>query len=205
MVIDLAYSTIKNRDIQNRDIRPEFANKLLCVPPSLENKGNIYVVKTSDPKVPEAYLNQFQKDFSLFLSLRSEEIVPQGRMFITLVGRSGTVKEDDIDLSNLPLYTPREEEVKEIIEKEASFIIETLKAFEINHSDPRDGNLVFDENRIGNYFASERRAITEPMLARHFGDHIIDHLFSKYAKHMSSKSMLERIKHTTIVIYLINK
>lgn len=44
---------------------------------------------TSSPvSVYKAYLDQFQRDFSTFLSLRAEELVRGGRMFLTLVGRS---------------------------------------------------------------------------------------------------------------------
>lgn len=52
------------------------------------NKGNIYMAGTSPPNVFEAYANQFKRDFSKFLSLRSVEIVPQGGMVLTLIGRS---------------------------------------------------------------------------------------------------------------------
>lgn len=65
------------------------------VPPELDsktcnvlNKGNIYMAKTSPPGVFRAYLKQFQKDFSIFLKSRSEEIVPGGRMVLTLLGRA---------------------------------------------------------------------------------------------------------------------
>ena len=58
-------------------------------PAGLEkNKGHIYIANGSPPTVIQAYTNQFQRDFSLFLGLRSEEIKPAGRMVITIIGRS---------------------------------------------------------------------------------------------------------------------
>ncbi|MBA0703094.1 hypothetical protein Goari_022857 [Gossypium aridum] len=58
------------------------------VPQGLEsNKRNIYMASTSPPDVLKAYYVQFQKDFSLFLKCRSEELVDGGRMVLTLIGR----------------------------------------------------------------------------------------------------------------------
>ncbi|RVX16521.1 Benzoate carboxyl methyltransferase [Vitis vinifera] len=58
-------------------------------PAGLEkNKGHIYIANGSPPTVIEAYTNQFQRDFSLFLGLRSEEIKPGGCMVITIIGRN---------------------------------------------------------------------------------------------------------------------
>jgi jasmonate O-methyltransferase len=44
--------------------------------------------KVRDVTVFKAYLEQFQKDFSLFLSLRSEEIIQGGRVVFTFISRS---------------------------------------------------------------------------------------------------------------------
>ncbi|XP_015161440.1 salicylate/benzoate carboxyl methyltransferase-like, partial [Solanum tuberosum] len=57
-------------------------------PEKIENNNNIYIARTSPPQVFEAYLNQFDKDFSRFLQLRSEEIVTGGHMVLTFMGRS---------------------------------------------------------------------------------------------------------------------
>lgn len=51
------------------------------------NKDNIYVTSTIPPATHRAYLRQFQRDFKLFLKLRSEELVPGGGMVLTFVGR----------------------------------------------------------------------------------------------------------------------
>lgn len=53
------------------------------------NKGSIYISEISPPQVAEAYLNQFQQDFSLFLRSRSEELINGGRMMMILLGREG--------------------------------------------------------------------------------------------------------------------
>nr|DAD34736.1 TPA_asm: hypothetical protein HUJ06_005376 [Nelumbo nucifera] len=58
------------------------------VPQGLENnKGNIYMAKTSPSSIFKAYFEQFERDFSTFLVSRSEELVPGGRMILTLLGR----------------------------------------------------------------------------------------------------------------------
>ena len=46
------------------------------------------MANTCRPDVLKAYTKQFQRDFTMFLGLRSEEIKPGGRMVITITGRS---------------------------------------------------------------------------------------------------------------------
>ncbi|XP_043721212.1 probable jasmonic acid carboxyl methyltransferase 1 [Telopea speciosissima] len=63
-------------------------NWLSQVPSIVEsNRGNIYLARTTPPSVLKAYLEQYKKDFSLFISLRSKEITPGGRMVLTILGR----------------------------------------------------------------------------------------------------------------------
>lgn len=54
------------------------------------NRGNVYISKTSPPCVQKSYLEQFQRDFSSFLRLRSAEIIRGGVMVLTIPGRSTT-------------------------------------------------------------------------------------------------------------------
>ncbi|KAG8389926.1 hypothetical protein BUALT_Bualt01G0029700 [Buddleja alternifolia] len=133
-------------------------------PPALDmkigkhlNKGKIYISKTSPACVAEAYLFQFQKDFSTFLRSRAEETVARGGMLLSFMGRSsrdpsaevgchqwellaralmsmaleGLVEEEKIDSLNAPYYAPCAEEVRNVIQEEGSFLINHLEAFEI--------------------------------------------------------------------------
>ena len=45
------------------------------------------MARSSPPNVFKAYAEQFERDFSNFLSLRSKEMIPQGRMVLTCIGR----------------------------------------------------------------------------------------------------------------------
>ncbi|XP_061360091.1 probable methyltransferase TCM_000336 [Gastrolobium bilobum] len=74
------------------------------VPPTLYdehgrslNKGCVYISELSPAAVPEAYLQQFQQDFSLFFRSRSEELVVGGRMVLIFLGRRGP---EHVDIGN---------------------------------------------------------------------------------------------------------
>ncbi|KAM0944229.1 putative salicylate carboxymethyltransferase [Dioscorea sansibarensis] len=120
------------------------------------NKGNIYISETSPPCVLDAYARQYQRDFSMFLKCRTEEIVKSGCMVLTLMSRSGSkpasmenchqwellaqalrdmasqgvVEKEKIDSFNAPYYAPSPEEVKLVVETEGSFCINSIKSFE---------------------------------------------------------------------------
>lgn len=58
------------------------------VPQGLEdNENNVYIRSGCSLDVCKSYMNQFQNDFSLFLRLRSEEMLPSGRMVLTISGK----------------------------------------------------------------------------------------------------------------------
>ncbi|KAL7611028.1 hypothetical protein Lser_V15G14451 [Lactuca serriola] len=136
----------------------------LRVPEGIENnKGNIYMAKTSPPNVFEAYRKQFHADMKMFLQMRSSEIVRGGCMVLTFLGRSSVdptsddccslwgllgqslhnmakeklVQESDINTFNAPVYFPCEDEVRNVIHDEGSFSLDTLNAFQLNW-DPYD-------------------------------------------------------------------
>ncbi|KAK3034291.1 hypothetical protein RJ639_034095 [Escallonia herrerae] len=204
------------------------------VPEVLEDsKGNIYMARTSPASVFEAYLKQFQMDFSKFLRLRSEEILPRGCMVLTFLGRSiadpnskdscclwellaqslndmvseGHIKEEEFKSFNIPLYTPYRDEVKDVIDEEGSFTLVRLETFEVNW-DPRDNDMtefVFDKHDSGKMLAKTIRAVTEPLLISHFGNFRIDDLFERYAAHAAEHLAKEKTTYFNIVVSLTKK
>ncbi|KAL4289656.1 hypothetical protein GQ457_14G017870 [Hibiscus cannabinus] len=206
------------------------------VPDGLENnKGNIYMARSCPPNVFRAYENQFRNDFTNFLTLRSKEIIPQGCMVLTCIGREnpdpsmqdygwevlaeslldlaaqGVVKEADVDSFNLPLYSPCKEEIAELVEREGSFDVRRLQVFVAN--DYEEEQLIRNQHlgfnfcvQMGKDIANGTRAISEAMICSHFGDAIIDELFTRYAARLAdglSKSKLDKV--ITIVVSLTKK
>nr|AMJ39530.1 SABATH methyltransferase 6 [Bixa orellana] len=199
------------------------------VPENLENnKRNINMGRTSPPNVFRAYAEQFKKDFSKFLGLRSQEIMPGGRMLLTFQGRrladaskdtyymweimkdalldlvaEGLVKEADVDSFNLPHYVAYEGEVREIIEEEGSFAIDKLESFEIILVAPEDDE---KQTRSVNTHTKSTRAVLESLLANHFGDAIMDSLFRRFAENMAVYLQHgQKPKAVSVVISLIKK
>ncbi|GMI79505.1 hypothetical protein like AT5G66430 [Hibiscus trionum] len=205
------------------------------VPEGVENnKGNVYIAKSSPPNVSKAYSEQFRNDFSNFLRFRSEEMIGGGRMLLTLIGRSitdptskdccciwdlftkslhdlvaeGLMHESDVDSFNVPYYFPCEEEVMEIIENEGSFVLDKIEIFEVNwdfEDNEYNENFVFEKSRSGYNVANCLRAITESMIADHFGKTIIDNLFAKYAYYVGEHLSSEKTKYVSIVLVMTMK
>ncbi|KAL6192645.1 hypothetical protein ACLB2K_033731 [Fragaria x ananassa] len=124
----------------------------------LNNKGKICISKSSPQRVLDAYSMQFQKDFSVFLSSRAQEIVNGGRMVLSFLARpstnptaehgmyvlellahalmamasNGLIKEEKVDSFNMPCYAPCAEDLIMVLQKEGSFITDRLEAFEVD-------------------------------------------------------------------------
>ncbi|KAH0670185.1 hypothetical protein KY290_025604 [Solanum tuberosum] len=131
------------------------------VPDGIENnKGNIYLTSTSPPNVVKGYYEQYERDFVTFLTYRSKELVKNGRMVLTMLGRKnkdryskgcsyewellamtlnffiaqGSIDEKKVNSFNIPLYNPSPKEVMYIVEKEGSFTIDILKTSKIHRN-----------------------------------------------------------------------
>ncbi|EOX91023.1 S-adenosyl-L-methionine-dependent methyltransferases superfamily protein [Theobroma cacao] len=179
------------------------------VPPALydehgksTNKGNVYISESSPPSVSQAYWNQFQEDFSLFLKSRSVEVVTGGRMVLILLGRigqdhvdrgnsffweilsrslaisvsQGQIDREKLDSYEVHFYAPSTNEIEDEVGREGSFEVDRLEMFEIDR-EAKDGE------SYGTAVAMTVRAIQESMICNHFGDGIdLDTLFNNYGK-----------------------
>ncbi|KAL0543361.1 hypothetical protein IC582_018456 [Cucumis melo] len=204
------------------------------VPREMEiiNKGSIFIDNKSPKNVIEGYYKQFQKDFSLFLKCREEEVVSGGRMVVTLVGRTdeypsnqdycyaftllnlalndmvaeGIVEEEKVDRFNIPNFMPSPKEIKDEVLKEGSFIINELKVSSIDwnfYNTEMEGTKY--TSFIGNSYnniAKCIRSVTEPLMIPHFGEAIIEELFYRYSKIVKEEMSKKRIEFTNLTISL---
>nr|QTZ19707.1 salicylate carboxymethyltransferase-like protein [Bixa orellana] len=201
------------------------------VPPALYdehgksiNKGKVYISESSPPNVSQAYLNQFQADFSLFLRCRSEELVPGGRMVLILLGRigqdhidrgnsflwellsrslalmasQGALEKEKLDSYDVHFYAPSKREIEETVRRDGSFETERMEMFEI-------GREKENGESYGTRVAMTVRAIQESMIRLHFGEGVdLDALFDIYGR-MVDDEMAEAkggIKPITFVVVL---
>ncbi|KAL6345261.1 hypothetical protein AAG906_015744 [Vitis piasezkii] len=145
-----------------------------------DNKGTIFMSSSSPPSALKAYYAQFQKDFSVFLKHRSEEIVEGGRMVPTSKERcynwelsalalrdmvsEGAHRRRKLDSFNIRhlLRTGMKLE----IEEEGSFVIDRLEVFEVDWDYYESGGPCNAAKGI--------RAVAKSMFAAHFGSGIVE-------------------------------
>uniref|UniRef100_A0A0E0HPM4 Jasmonate O-methyltransferase n=1 Tax=Oryza nivara TaxID=4536 RepID=A0A0E0HPM4_ORYNI len=161
--------------------------------------------------VADSYARQFKKDFMRFLSLRAQEIVPGGRMVVSLlVKRSdkpdteliqpwtpavtalsdmalrGVISKEKLDSFYIPLCCPMDSEVNNIIEEEGSFEVNKMMMH-----DPYDGTgkALLDLKMV----ALRVRAVFEPIIVQHFAasDEIMDDFVRAVERHLISSGALE--------------
>ncbi|XP_010423587.1 PREDICTED: salicylate/benzoate carboxyl methyltransferase-like isoform X1 [Camelina sativa] len=195
-----------------------------------ENKMSVYIKNSSPLSTYKAYLNQFQRDFMTFLKLRAEEMVSNGCMVLTFIGRStidnplhrdcchfwtllskalsdlvveGLVSASKVNSFYIPFYDPNEKEVKEMVEKEGSFEIKDLEThgYDLGHCNQDETK----RSKSGKNEANYIRAVSEPLLVAHFGDAIINILFNKFAHHVSQHASCKNKTTVSIVVSLTRK
>ncbi|CAL4885035.1 unnamed protein product [Urochloa decumbens] len=196
------------------------------------NEGNMYIWEATPPPVVKLYKKQFQEDFSLFLKLRHKELVANGQMVLAFLGRKnkdvlrgevsymwgllsqalqslvkeGRVEKEKLDSFNLPFYAPSVDEVRDVIKQSEAFDINHIQLFESNwdpHDDLDDSDdLVLDSVQSGVNVAQSIRAVIEPLIAHHFGEHILDDLFEIYARNVAAHLQKVKTKYPVIVLSL---
>ncbi|XP_062102447.1 probable methyltransferase TCM_000336 [Humulus lupulus] len=187
------------------------------------NKGSIYISERSPKEVTQAYLKQFQKDFSLFLRARSKEVIQGGRMVLILLGREGpdhhvdrgnsffwqllsrsfsilvskgVIEEEKVDSYDVHFYAPSKDEIEEQVRREGSFELTLFDMFEIE----RNNNDINESH--GMTIAMTVRAIQESMISQHFGEGILDSFFEIYARLIDEEIAKEDIRPITFVVVL---
>ncbi|TVU14693.1 hypothetical protein EJB05_38186 [Eragrostis curvula] len=194
------------------------------------NEGNMYICEGTTQSVVKLYRKQFQDDFLMFLRLRHSELVSGGQMVLTFLGRKnkdvlrgglsymygllaqalqslveqGRVEKEKLDSFNLPVYAPSVDEVKEVIKKSDLFDINHIDLFESNWDphDGLDGDLVLDSVQSGANVAKCIRAVHEPLIMHHFGEHILDDLFEIFSQNVAKHLQNVKTKYPVIVLSL---
>uniref|UniRef100_A0A2N9FDC0 Uncharacterized protein n=1 Tax=Fagus sylvatica TaxID=28930 RepID=A0A2N9FDC0_FAGSY len=192
------------------------------------NKGNICIAKTSPPAVFKAYFDQFERDFTLFLKSRAEELVSGGSMVLTTMGSiisddplciwevvglklndlvlEGMIEESKLDTFNLPYYAPTIEEVKKVIEAEGSFTLHKLEAFKMDWDTYiKKANKGLDKQAREAIIAKDIRAVGEPILASHFGEAAMEDLFRRFKEVVLDHMEKENCEYVNLVISLTKK
>ncbi|KAK3420951.1 hypothetical protein EUGRSUZ_G01632 [Eucalyptus grandis] len=190
------------------------------------NKGHIYLARITPKSVYEAYLDLFNRDMTVFLKSRSEELVLGGRMMFTMIGRDasvnfapiyhrfllttnflvsclkGIIEEEKLDDCNMPFYLPTPEEVRYVIQKEGSFDITRFETFKVTwDAEMGDGDL----QMRGKYAAATVRAVSESILTTHFGEEVMDGLFERFASKVSQYMKLHKGEYFNILVSVKNR
>ncbi|KAJ1267722.1 hypothetical protein BS78_07G079300 [Paspalum vaginatum] len=151
--------------------------------------------------VIQAYRQQFRKDFTLFLNLRAQELVPGGRMVVSMVGvrgyhcmaplwdivtsplndmaSRGVISREMLDCFYVPMHGPSDLELQEIIEDEGSFMLNKMQVHEVEKS-----------LAAPNMGARAMRAVFEPMIVHHFGpaDDVMNEFVRTLEQHLTPGS-----------------
>ncbi|KAF7809702.1 salicylate carboxymethyltransferase-like [Senna tora] len=186
-----------------------------------------------------SFKHKFQRDFSMFLKCRAEEVVEGGCMVLTFLGREnedpsskdgcyiwelmatalnhmvseGIIKEEEVDSFNIPQYTPSASEVEREITKEGSFSINRINVCAVNWDASDEWNPMeseYSESEIvssdGGYNVAKcMRAVAEPLLLSHFGEDIIEEVFSRYQQILTDRMSKEKTQFFNVTLSLTRR
>uniref|UniRef100_A0A0E0DZS2 Uncharacterized protein n=1 Tax=Oryza meridionalis TaxID=40149 RepID=A0A0E0DZS2_9ORYZ len=116
----------------------------------------------------------------------------------------GIVEKGKLESFNLPIYGPSIDEVKTVITRNKLFCIDHIELFESNwdtYDDLEHDGMHISPHR-GMNVAKCIRAVSEPLLASHFGEYILDKLFQRFAQIVERHLAKENAKYSVIVLSL---
>uniref|UniRef100_A0A0E0R6K6 SAM dependent carboxyl methyltransferase n=1 Tax=Oryza rufipogon TaxID=4529 RepID=A0A0E0R6K6_ORYRU len=153
-----------------------------------------------------------------FLGRKSNDVVHGGGMMnisIELLSQAvqtlvaeGRVEKEKLDSFNLPFYGPSVDELKQLVQQSELLDIIDIQAFELTF-DPIDKSELKEgittapaiqdnvHEATGHNIAAGLRAVMEPLFASHFGESIIDDLFTLFAcnviRHLASAEEMSSV------------
>ncbi|XP_021802313.1 salicylate carboxymethyltransferase-like [Prunus avium] len=93
----------------------------------------------------------------------------------------GLIGEEKLDAFNMPFYTPTTKEIEEVIEAEGSFTLQNLQVFKNDwDSYIKQANSGLDKKTRAAIFATDIRAVAEPILVSQFGEEAMNDLFHRF-------------------------
>ena len=117
-----------------------------------------------------------------------------------------------MDSFNIPQYTPSPSEVKWEVLKEGLFTINLLEATEVNWNAYQNWNAYDSESSQseascdGGYNVAKcMRAVAEPLLLSHFGEAIIEEVFSRYQDILTDRMSKEKTEFVNVTISMTRK
>ena len=123
----------------------------------------------------------------------------------------GMVEKERLDSFNLPIYGPSIAEVTAVVKQSELYDINHIQLFESNWESGilmttrKVILIVGDTVQSGINVAKYLRAVMEPLFASHFGEHILDELFERYASNVAKHLKREKTKYSVIVVSLRSK
>ncbi|KAH0971206.1 hypothetical protein GBA52_023362 [Prunus armeniaca] len=114
----------------------------------------------------------------------SADMCPPGVLFVTGYRQpgKGEVEEEKLDSYDVHFYAPSRDEIEDEVRKEGSFELDRLELLELDQRGDKDNE------SYGTSCARTVRAIQESMIAKHFGEKLLDSLFETYGRLIDEES-----------------
>ena len=110
-----------------------------------------------------------------------------------------------MDSFNITQYASSPVEVKCEVEKEGPFTINRLEVSKVNWNAYHGEFCASDAHNCGYNVANLITAVMEPLLVSHFGDGIIEEVFSRYKKIVIVRMSREKIAFVNVTVSMTKR